>query len=100
MHTLFRLPPPKRFAPTPYQLRMLDLIALREGVELPPIPTQSRGVLRRLLSDKLVGLIAMGPSRYKLTQVGRLVRSRHATRFQRGSEHSRAGAPRQQETLA
>jgi len=75
MHTLFRMPAPKRFTPTPYQLRMLDLIALREGVELPPIPPQSRGILRRLLSDQLIELIAMGPSRYRLTQVGRLVRS-------------------------
>ena len=80
MQTLFRMPAPRRFAPTPHQLRMMDLVALREGVELPEIPPQSRGILRRLLKKELIELIAMGPSRYKLTQVGRLVRSRFTLR--------------------
>ena len=74
MKTLFPLPLPKRIGTTGARLQMLDLIELRNGQPLPP--TISRQVLRRLLADKLIIITKLGPAVYRLTPVGRMVRSR------------------------
>ena len=75
MKTLFPLPTPKRIGSTGPRLKMLDLIELFDGQPLPPL-TVSRQVLRRLLSDKLIIITKLGPAVYRLTPVGRMVRSR------------------------
>ena len=80
MDTLFRLPavPVKRKKRTSAQLQMLDLVALCEGQPLAgPLRKYSftRRLLRRLIDAKLISIIAIGPARYKLTPLGRAVRS-------------------------
>lgn len=72
---LFRLPAAKRIEVTPDQLRLLDFIGAYEGEAL-TLPVNKRAVLRRLVGKQLVAVIALGPARYKLTPVGRMVRGR------------------------
>ena len=74
MKTLFPLPTPKRIGLTGARLKMLDLIELREGQ---PLRSKvSAQVLRRLLRDKLIVCVRLGPAVYYLTPVGRMVRNR------------------------
>ena len=75
LKTLFPLPTPKRIGSTRPRLKMLDLIESFDGQPLPP-RTASRQVLRRLLADKLIVITKLGPAVYRLTPVGRMVRSR------------------------
>lgn len=80
MKTLFALPLPKRIEPTIAQLQLLDLVAMYEAQPLIAPLRQyrfSRKVLRRALEDKLITCIALGPARYMLTPVGRIVRGRN-----------------------
>jgi hypothetical protein len=74
MQTLFRLPAPKRIEVTRDQIKMLDLIELRTGRDLPD--KISRPVLRRLIKAGLVIVVTFGPATYRLSPVGRMVRSR------------------------
>ena len=92
MKTLFALPLSKRIEPTLAQLQLLDLVAM---YETQPLTEQlrryrfSRKVLRRVLEDKLVACVALGPARYMLTPVGRIVRGRNG--------YQRRRSPRQTE---
>ena len=94
MKTLFRLPLPfpQRIEPTIAQMQILDLVALHEGEPLDaPLRKYrfTRQVLRRVLEAKLVTCVALGPARYMLTPVGRLVRGRNGR--QKGRNTHRAG---------
>jgi len=72
-----RLPTPQRIGVTPARLAMLDVIAMNDGAApLAPLAQPSRQVLRKLLADKLIECIALGPARYRLTPIGRVVRGR------------------------
>jgi len=73
---LFVMPTPRRFQPTPGQLALMDTIAMQDGLPLADLPMQSRPILRRLIAAELVQCLALGPARYSLTPVGRLVRGR------------------------
>src|SRR5215471_5999305 len=74
---LFPLPMSRRIEPTPEQLALLDLIALRDGEPLDNLSSGSRMVLRHLIRMELVDCIfAVGPARYLITPVGRMVRAR------------------------
>jgi len=78
--TLFRLPaiPVKRKKRTSAQLQILDLVALYEGQALSEQLRKynfTRRLLRRVIDAKLVSIITVGPARYKLTPLGRWVRS-------------------------
>jgi hypothetical protein len=90
MDTLFRLPavPAKRKKRTLSQLQLLDLVALHEGSPLAgPLRRWgfTRQLLRRVISMKLVECISIGPGHYKLTPLGRAVRS-YSTRKHPGGE--------------
>jgi hypothetical protein len=68
---LFRLPQPKRIEVTRPRLVMLDRI------ELGKQPAANSGaILRRLIADGLIIAIIGLPAKYRLTPVGRMVRSR------------------------
>jgi len=71
---LFAMPAPREFNPTPTQLETLDLVALREGMPLPKYV--SRKTLRNLIDRKMVEVLSVGPGRYRLTGMGRLIRGR------------------------
>jgi len=71
---LFAMPRPREFTVTPAQLETMDLVGLYEAMPLPN--TVSRKTLRNLIERKLVEVISVGPSRYKLTAMGRLIRGR------------------------
>ena len=91
MKTLFALPLPKRIEPTIAQLQLLDLVAMHEGEPLTePLRRHrfSHKVLRRVLADKLVTCIALGPARYKLTPVGRIVRGRNGNQRRRSTRET------------
>jgi len=78
MSTLFRLPAPAAKKRTIAQLQMLDLVAFHEGKALTqPLRDYgfTRRLLRRVIDAKLVAVIAIGPARYMLTPLGRVVRS-------------------------
>jgi len=61
-------------APTLTQLETLDAVAFFEGMPLPN--TVSREGLRNAIRHEWVQIMSVGPGRYKLTAVGRLVRGR------------------------
>lgn len=68
---LFRLPQPKRIDVSRARLVMLDRIELG----MTPAPNSGQ-VLRRLIADGLIVAIIGLPAKYRLTPVGRMVRSR------------------------
>ena len=77
MPALFRMPAPIRVRVTPEQLRVLDVLALLDGV--PACASRypvSRQVLRNVMNAGLVVCVGLGPARYLLTPVGRVVRAR------------------------
>jgi hypothetical protein len=71
---LFPLPAGKALAATPAQLLVLDTVAYFDG--LSPAGAVSRTALRRAIKKKFVEVVALGPARYRLTPIGRLVRGR------------------------
>lgn len=77
MKALFHMPAPDRIEVSKQQLRLLDLIALRDGLPLTKdehrIDTRS---LRALMQRRLVSCVSHGPARYRLTPMGRIVRGR------------------------
>lgn len=74
--TLFRLPTPKRIAVTIARLRAMDRIELA-SLDGRPLPkTVIPQVLRRLIKDELVTVKLGSPAVYRLTPLGRMVRSR------------------------
>jgi hypothetical protein len=75
---LFRMPAPRRVEATPSQLRVLDWLALLDGAPPSGCPNCviSTRVLRALMDAGLVVCLALGPARYRLTAMGRLVRRR------------------------
>lgn len=70
---LFPLPRIVEFKLTPHQRRVLDWVAFNEGKVA--IFRLSKSSLRRLLTKKLIKVIAHSPARYMLTELGRMVRS-------------------------
>lgn len=72
---LFRIPQTMEFNLTMTQRRVLDWVAYNEGRAGAIYPvTQSRYSLRSLIKRKLVECVAHSPARYRLTELGRMVR--------------------------
>jgi hypothetical protein len=71
--TLFRLPSSRYVGITFDRLKMLDCIEY--GV-FPPMNQSTGRILRRLIADDLISVTVGGPATYRLTPIGRLVRSR------------------------
>jgi hypothetical protein len=73
--TLFKMPPVRQFNLTRRQQELLDWVVFRGNVSPPPLFRP--GPLRRLIAAGLVEWLpnAPPPRRYRLTELGRLVRT-------------------------
>jgi len=76
-HSLFPLPEPRDYALTPPQRWVLDWLVLAE--DRPPVPFPddlSREALRNLIGKGLVRVTGWSPGRYRITEVGRIARTK------------------------
>jgi hypothetical protein len=55
---------------------VLDWVAFNDGRAARFPPELSRSVLRRVIAEGLVTIVGQGPSIYRLTGIGRMVRWR------------------------
>ena len=72
---LFPLPRIVEFNLTKQQRRVLDWVAYNDSRVAAFPPDQSRYSLRSLIKRKLVVVIGHSPARYRLTELGRMVRA-------------------------
>lgn len=74
---LFPMPQVVAIAISPTQREVLDWVAYNEGGAARFPDVLSRQSLRKLIGGKLVKIVGHSPGRYRLTEVGRLARTRH-----------------------
>lgn len=88
---LFALPAVREFSLTPAQRNVLDAILLSDGCLSCGRYPVSRRALRNAISEGLVEVVEMSPATYRVTAIGRAVRSKRS--FKQGPQQEEEQDP-------